>query len=148
MTVRELVFEIGCEEIPARMLARAIAELPALARARLDEARLAYTDVVALGTPRRLALVVRGLAVSQPDLRERVVGPPVSAAFGPDGAPSKAGLGFAAKNGVDPSTLERAEIPGKKGMYVVATRHVVGRPTLEVLPALLTGLITAIPWPK
>jgi len=145
---RDLLLELGTEEIPSRMLARAIADLPALAKARLDDARLSYTDVSALGTPRRLALVVRGLATSQPDLRERVVGPPASVGFGADGAPSKAGLGFAAKNGVDPSTLEQAEVAGKKGKYVVATRHVVGKPTIEVLPELLTGLIAAIPWPK
>lgn len=148
MADRDLLFELGTEEIPSRMLARAIAELPALARTRLDEARLAYTEVAAFGTPRRLALVVRGLAASQPDLRERVVGPPASAGFGPDGAPTKAGLGFAAKNGVDPSTLSAEEVAGKKGKYLVATRHVVGKPTLAVLPELLTGLVGAMPWPK
>ncbi|MBK9032917.1 MAG: glycine--tRNA ligase subunit beta [Myxococcales bacterium] len=148
MASDDLLFELGCEEIPSRMLARALAELPALARARLDAARLTCGDVRALGTPRRLALVVHGLADRQPDLDERVVGPPTSAAFAADGTVTKAGLGFAAKNGVDPSTLERAEVPGKKGTYVVAVRHVPGRSALEVLPALLTELIAAIPWPK
>ena len=144
----DLLFELGTEEIPSRMLARALAELPALAKARLDAARLTYGEVTALGTPRRLALVVRGLADRQPDLDERVVGPPIGAAFAADGTVTKAGLGFAAKNGVDPATLEKAEVPGKKGLYVVATRHVAGQPTLAVLPALLTDLIGAIPWPK
>ncbi len=145
---RELVFEIGCEEIPARMLARALAELPGLARVRLADARLTAAEVVALGTPRRVTLVVRGLPERQPDLRERVVGPPIGAAFGPDGAPTRAALGFAHKNGVDAAALEKAEVPGKKGLYVVATRQVAGRPTLEVLPELLGGLIGALPWPK
>jgi len=145
---RELVFEIGCEEIPARMLARAIADLPGLVRARLDAARLPCRDIVAVGTPRRLTVIVRGLAERQPDLRERVVGPPAGAAFGPDGAPTKAALGFAAKNGVDPATLERGPVDGKKGDYVIATRFVPGQPTLEVLPALLAGLCGALPWPK
>ncbi len=148
MASDELLFELGCEEIPSRMLARAIAELPALVRARLDAARLTSTDVIALGTPRRLAVIVRGLVDRQPDLDERVVGPPVGAAFAADGTVTKAGLGFAAKNGVDPQTLEKAEVPGKKGLYVVATRHVAGQPTLQVLPQLLTELIAAIPWPK
>ncbi len=148
MIGRDLVFEIGCEEIPARMLARALAELPGLARARLDEARLAVRELEAVGTPRRLTLVVRGLPERQPDLRERVVGPPVGAAFGKDGAPTRAAIGFAQKNGVAPEALERAEVAGKKGLYVVATRHVPGRPTFEVLPELLAGLIPAIPWPK
>ena len=148
MADRELVFEIGCEEIPARMLARALADLPALVRARLDAARLPCRDIVALGTPRRLALVIRGLAERQPDLRERVVGPPAGAAFGPDGAPTKAALGFAAKNGVDPATLERGPVEGKKGDYVIATRFVAGQSTLEVLPGLLGALCAALPWPK
>jgi glycyl-tRNA synthetase beta chain len=145
---RDLVFEIGCEEIPARMLQRALAELPGLAKARLDEARLAATEVVALGTPRRVTLVVRGLPERQPDLSERVVGPPIGAAFAADGSPTKAALGFAQKNGVDAASLEKSEVPGKKGMYVVATRHVAGKATFDVLPALLGGLIAAIPWPK
>ncbi|MEZ4402703.1 MAG: glycine--tRNA ligase subunit beta [Kofleriaceae bacterium] len=144
----DLLFELGTEEIPSRMLAKALADLPALVRARLDAARLTYGEVTALGTPRRLAVMVHGLADRQPDLDERVVGPPVGAAFAADGSVTKAGQGFAAKNGVDPATLERAEVPGKKGLYVVATRHVAGQPTLAVLPALLTDLITAIPWPK
>ncbi|HVV86909.1 MAG TPA: glycine--tRNA ligase subunit beta [Kofleriaceae bacterium] len=148
MADRELVFEIGSEEIPARMLARAVAELPGLARARLDAARLPFRDVVALGTPRRLTLVVRGLAERQPDLRERVVGPPAGAAFAADGSPTRAALGFAAKNGVDPSTLERGPVEGKKGDYVIATRFVAGQATAEVLPALLAGLCAALPWPK
>ena len=145
---RELVFEIGSEEIPARMLARVIAELPDLARARLDAARLPCRDVVAMGTPRRLTLIIRGLAARQPDLRERVVGPPAGAAFGPDGAPTRAAIGFAAKNGVDPTTLERSPVEGKKGDYVIATRFVAGQATADVLPALLAGLCGALLWPK
>jgi len=148
VTARDLVFEIGGEEIPARMLQRAIAELPGLARARLEAERLTFADVTALGTPRRLTLVVRGLGDRQADLTERVVGPPASAAFGADGKPTKAAIGFAQKNGVDPATLEKAEVPGKKGLYVVANRHVVGKPTIEVLPGLLAALIPAVAWPK
>jgi glycyl-tRNA synthetase beta chain len=146
--VADLLFEIGGEEIPAKMLARALAELPELARARLTEARLGFRSIRALGTPRRLALVVSGLDARQPDLRERVVGPPASAAFGADGKPTKAAIGFAHKNGVDPSTLEKADVEGKKGQYVVASRFVEGKPAVEVLPGLLAQLIPAIPWPK
>src|SRR5262245_11413860 len=144
----DLLFEIGCEEIPAKFLARALEELPALAKARLDAARLPYEAVRAMGTPRRIALEVRGLADRQPDLRERVVGPPASAAFGADGAPTKAAIGFAQKNGVDPATLEKAPVEGKKGEYVIATRHVVGQPAAAVLAPMLAELIGAIPWPK
>jgi len=76
----DLLFEIGCEEIPAKMLSRALADLPNAVKAKLDAARLEHKSIKVLGTPRRLAVIVKGLAERQPDLREEVVGPPVSAA--------------------------------------------------------------------
>lgn len=144
----ELLLEIGCEEIPARFVSRALAELPALVESKLAAARLAHSGVSVMGTPRRLAIFVRGLAETQPDLREEVVGPPVSAAFGPDGAPTKAGIGFAQKNGVDPAALQKREVAGKKGLYAVAERHVVGQATRGLLPELLAGIVGGISWPK
>ena len=118
----DFLLELGVEEIPSKMLARAIAELPAIVGGKLTAARLEHREVKALGTPRRLAIIVKGLALRQPDLSERVFGPPIAAAFSPDGSVSKAGIGFAQKNGVDPQALEKAEAPGKKGLYVVANR--------------------------
>jgi glycyl-tRNA synthetase beta chain len=144
----DLLFELGCEEIPAKMLARALADLPAAVETKLRDARLTWSSVRALGTPRRIALIVKGLADRQPDLDEEVVGPPVSAAFAPDGSLTKAGQGFAAKNGVAPESLFKKEVAGKKGMYVVAQRHVAGTETRALLPQLLTDLITGIAWPK
>jgi glycyl-tRNA synthetase beta chain len=144
----DLLFELGCEEIPAKMLAKALADLPAAVEAKLGAARLTFSSVRALGTPRRLALIVKGLADRQPDLDEEVVGPPVGAAFDKDGALTKAGQGFAAKNGVAPESLQKKEVPGKKGVYVVARRHVAGTETRALLPELLTELVTQIPWPK
>ena len=144
----DFLLELGVEEIPSKMLARAIAELPAIVGGKLTAARLEHREVKAIGTPRRLAIIVKGLALRQPDLSERVFGPPVGAAFAPDGSVSKSGIGFAQKNGVDPSTLEKAEAPGKKGLYVVANRFVAGASTRELLPALVAEIIAAIPWPK
>nr|MDQ3370300.1 glycine--tRNA ligase subunit beta [Myxococcota bacterium] len=144
----DLLFEIGCEEIPAKMLAKQLVELPALVEKRLAEARLEHQGVRALGTPRRLAVIVKGLVERQPDLNEQVVGPPVSAAFAPDGSVTKAGQGFAAKNGVDPASLVKQEVPGKKGQYAVALRSVVGQDTRGLLPALLADVAKAIAWPK
>ena len=144
----DLLFELGCEEIPAKMLAKALADLPAAITAKLAAARLQHGTVRVLGTPRRLAVIVKALADRQPDLDEQVVGPPVSAAFAADGTVTKAGQGFAAKNGVDPSSLTKQEVAGKKGLYVVATRHVVGHETRALLPELLRELATGIPWPK
>jgi len=144
----DLLFEIGCEEIPAKMLARQLVDFPAFVELRLGAARLEHKGVRALGTPRRLAVIVKQLADRQPDLHEEVVGPPVSAAFAPDGTLTKAGQGFAAKNGVAPESLEKKEVAGKKGMYVVAVRNVVGQDTRGLLPGLLAELAASIAWPK
>jgi glycyl-tRNA synthetase beta chain len=144
----DALFEIGCEEIPAKLLSRALAELPALVEARLGAARLGHAGVRALGTPRRLAVIIKQLAERQPDLNEEVVGPPASAAFAADGSLSKAGQGFAAKNAVDPQALVKREIPGKKGLYVVALRRVPGQDTRALLPDLLTDVARSIAWQK
>jgi glycyl-tRNA synthetase beta chain len=144
----DVLFEIGCEEIPARMLARALLELPGLVEGRLAAARLGHAGVRALGTPRRLAVIVKQLADRQVDLNEEVVGPPVGAAFAADGTLTKAGQGFAAKNGVDPAALIRREVAGKKGQYVVALRSVVGQDARQLLPELLTEVARSIAWPK
>jgi glycyl-tRNA synthetase beta chain len=145
---RELLLEVGTEEIPAKFQARALAELPAQVAARLAQSRIVHGAVRALGTPRRIAVAVAGVVERQPDLRERVFGPPVGAAFGPDGAPTRAAIGFAQKAGVEPAALERAEQPGKKGLYAVADRFVAGQPTAELLPGALADLIAGIAWPK
>ncbi len=144
----DLLFEVGCEEIPAKMLTKALADLPAAVEGKLSGARLTWQSVRALGTPRRIAIIVKGLADRQPDLDEEVVGPPVGAAFAPDGTLTKAGQGFAAKNGVSVESLVKKEVAGKKGMYVVAQRHVAGTETRALLPDLLRDLATGIPWPK
>jgi glycyl-tRNA synthetase beta chain len=130
------------------MLSRALVELPALVEARLTAARLTHDGVRALGTPRRLAVIVKQLADRQPDLSEEVVGPPAGAAFAADGSVSKAGQGFAAKNGVDPAALVKREVAGKKGLYVVALRSVVGQATRGLLPDLLADVARSIAWPK
>ncbi|MDB4964045.1 MAG: glycyl-tRNA synthetase, beta subunit [Myxococcales bacterium] len=144
----DLLFEIGCEEIPAKMLTRQLLDLPGFVEQRLAAARLEHKGVRALGTPRRLTVIVKQLADRQPDLNEEVVGPPVSAAFAPDGTLTKAGQGFAAKNGVAPESLAKKEVAGKKGQYVVAVRNVVGQDTRGLLPGMLSELAASITWPK
>ncbi|HET9993704.1 MAG TPA: glycine--tRNA ligase subunit beta [Kofleriaceae bacterium] len=144
----DLLFEIGCEEIPAKMLASALAALPGQVVAKLAGARLAHGVVKALGTPRRIAVIVQSLADRQPDLDELVVGPPVGVAFAPDGSLSKAGEGFAKKNGVAPDAIAKQEVAGKKGLYAVAQKHVTGEATRALLPAILKELAAGIAWPK
>ncbi|RMH42428.1 MAG: glycine--tRNA ligase subunit beta [Deltaproteobacteria bacterium] len=145
---RELLVEVGTEEIPAGFAAAALADLARRVPERLAAARLAHGAVAVYGTPRRLAVSVVDVADRQPDLAERVVGPPVRAAYDADGRPTKAAIGFAAKNGVDVADLERAEVDGRKGEYVVCTRREAGQPALAVLADLIPSLLSDIPWPK
>ena len=151
MASRSLLFEIGCEEVPAKMLARALAELPAQATALFAKASLPHGDVSAIGTPRRLALIVHGLQDATAAVNEELVGPPVAIAFDAAGAPTKAGLAFASKSGVAPEALRRGPATGpgaKKGEFALATKVVAAKPTAELLPALLAQLIGGIAWPK
>jgi glycyl-tRNA synthetase beta chain len=148
MPPRELLVELGTEEIPAGFLARALGELETMLPAALAAARLEHGAVRVWGTPRRIALSVADLADRQPDLEQRVFGPPVGAAFDKEGKPTRAALGFAEKNRIAPDALERAEQPGKKGEYLVGTVREPGRAAMEVLPELLATLLAAVPWPK
>ena len=142
----DLLFEIGTEEIPASFVPPALRQLEEdLARA-LDDARLEHGEVRAVGTPRRLTVWARGLAARQPDARTQALGPAVQAAFGPDGTPTQAALGFARSQGVDPSALLRVATP--KGERVAAEKVEKGRRTDAVLPALLEGLLPRIRFRK
>lgn len=144
----ELVVELGCEEIPAGFLADALASLEGELPARLADARLAAESTTILGTPRRICLAAKGIPERQPDLAEKVVGPPARVAFDKEGQPTKAAVGFAARNGVDVSELGREEVEGKKGEYVVCTRREAGKSARDVLPAVLAQLFADIPWKK
>jgi glycyl-tRNA synthetase beta chain len=141
----DLLFEIGVEELPASFVEAALQALPDLAVKRLAELRLAHGTISALGTPRRLTLLVRRLAARQPDLAEEVTGPPVKAAF-KDGAPTRAAEAFAQKLGVKVDDLRRAQTP--KGEYLVGTRREAGRSADVLLPDALTAIAMAIPFRK
>ena len=143
---RRLLLEIGCEELPASFVGPALEELAALARAGLAEARLSCDSIRVLGTPRRLALLVEGLADRQEDRTREVLGPAVTVAFDAQGAPTNAAKGFAKGAGVPVESLERARTP--KGEYLMARVHDVGAPLAKVLPALLVSWITGIHFPK
>lgn len=145
---RDLLLEIGSEEIPAGFVTEAITEIAARGAAALDDARLGYESIAVFATPRRLTLSVAGVDDESPELAEEVIGPPAQVAFDADGNPTKAAIGFAGKNGVDVSELSRREVEGRKGEYVVCTRREPGRPAAEVLPERLTALIAELPWPK
>jgi glycyl-tRNA synthetase beta chain len=144
--VGNFVLEIGTEEIPARFLAPALEELAAKGDALLAEYRLEHGVLSVYGTPRRLTLYVRDLAVNQAPLVQEIKGPPQKAAFDLDGMPTKAAIGFARSQGVAVDELV-ARLVGKVE-YVFAVREEAGRPASEVLAELCPRLIAALSFPK
>ncbi len=136
-----LLFEIGTEELPAAHVPRALADLERLAAERLAAARLGFETIEVYATPRRLALVVRGLPEASARVEEERRGPPEKAAF-KDGAPTPAATGFARKAGVDV-----ADLTVKDG-YVWARVVHEGEPTARLLPELLAGLVRDLPASK
>lgn len=139
---RDLLFEIGTEEIPAHVMPHLLENLAQLAETMLKEHRLSYEKVRTLGTPRRAALIVTGLAERQEDINTETRGPSVAIAFDADGNPTKAGAGFARGQGVDPSALIQRD------GYVYASVHESGAATAELLTSLLPDLVRAIPLPN
>ncbi len=144
---RDLLFEIGVEEIPSAALYNAIGQLKTLAVKALDDARLEYAEVRTYGAPRRLVLMVDGLAEVQADQHLKIKGPALRAAFDAEGLPTRAAEGFARGRGIAVEDLVR-EADGVGGEYVYAVIDSVGLPAADVLPALLSGLVTRLDWPK
>lgn len=143
---RDLLFEIGCEEIPSVPLYDALTELKERAAAALDAARLGYSTVTVCGSPRRLTLFVAGLAERQADLSLTVRGPASRAAFDVSGVPTKAAEGFARSRGVAVEDLFVAEAEG--GEYVFAAVEEPGKDAIEILPGLLAAIAGDLDWAK
>jgi len=141
----DFLLEIGTEEIPARMIDAASRELQQRVSDLLKRERLASGEVVALDTPRRLAVLATDISPAQPDLTEQVTGPSTNVAY-KDGQPTPAAHAFAKKAGVDVSRLER--LTTAKGEYLAATITKKGRAASELLSELLPKEINAIYWPK
>ena len=144
---RELLIEIGCEEIPAGWLPGLTRQVATHLDARLKDARL-DTDAPAesYSTPRRLTARVAKLAERQTDHEELVTGPPVSAAYKPDGNPTPAAIGFARKYGVEIGALERSETG--KGTYLAYRVRQRGKATVDVLADVMGGLLRDLTFPK
>jgi glycyl-tRNA synthetase beta chain len=144
---RELLIEIGTEEIPASWLPGLTAQIGVAVEARLKDARLSIDEPVeTYSTPRRLTARVGKIGERQTDLEELVTGPPVSAAFTADGALTPAGAGFAKKQGVPESAIERIKTP--KGEYIGARKHQRGRAAVDVLPDVMAGVLRSLTFPK
>jgi glycyl-tRNA synthetase beta chain len=148
---KSLLLEIGTEELPSSFVDAALAALPGLARAKLEALRLGHGEVRALGTARRLAIVIPALAEKQPDLDEEAIGPPETAAY-KDGKPTKAAEAFATKLGVTVDELvvvERAASGKQKaGRYVSGRKKEKGRDARELLGKSLAEICAEIPFRK
>ena len=144
---RELLLEIGVEELPADWLPELTTQLQQKLAARLKDMRLVPdAPVEAFSTPRRLTARIGRMPERQEDLDETVTGPPVAAAFTASGDPTPAGLGFAKKQGVPFDALDR--VKNDKGEYLAARKHLRGKSTVDALPDLLTGLLRTLAFPK
>ncbi len=142
----DFLLEIGCEEIPARMIDAASQELRERLNRLLQRERLEPTgDIAHLDSPRRLAVVASGIPAAQPDVTEQVNGPSVQVAY-KDGQPTPAGHAFAKKVGVDVSRLDKVNTP--KGEYLAATVTRKGRSAGEILAESLPKEIASLYWPK
>src|SRR5262249_32440518 len=142
----DFLLEIGCEEIPARMINSARQELQRRVSELLQRERLSSNpEVEGFSTPRRLAIVARAVSKLQPDTREQLTGPATKVAFN-NGQPLPPAVAFAKKAGVDVSALERISTP--KGEYLSATVMRKGRAAAEVLSELLGKEIASLYWAK
>ncbi len=145
-TAKELLLEIGTEEIPSGLLSEAIGNLASLARQSLEENRLSFGEIRTLGTPRRLVLLVQDLEEAQQPLSRQIVGPSARAAFDGEGKPTPAALGFARAQGIPWESLTVKTL--ERGDYVVATFEEAALSTAEILPSLLPKIIASLPLPK
>jgi glycyl-tRNA synthetase beta chain len=141
----DFLLEVGCEEIPARMINSASAELRDRVLALLARERLDAHDVTTLDTPRRLCVMASGIAAAQADLTEQATGPSVQIAY-KDGQPTPAAHAFAKKSGINVSQLERVITP--KGEYISARVTKKGRTAAEILSENLPKEIATLYWPK
>lgn len=139
---KDLLLEIGTEEVPAHFMPGILAQLKEKAGAKLAEMRLEYEDITTLGTPRRTALLVKNLAESQTGAQSEYKGPSVSIAFDADGNPTKAAMGFARGKKVDVKDLV------VKDGYVYAVSKEEGKATATLLPEMLKDLIEGLTFPK
>ena len=144
---RELLLEIGMEEIPASWLPGLTTQLGTVLEAKLKELRLSTEDPIeTFSTPRRLTVRSAHISERQTDLEELVTGPPVSAAFGPDGALTPAGAGFVKKQNATEDQIERVKTP--KGEYIGVRKHQRGKAAVDVLPEVLNNVLRGMSFPK
>ena len=138
----DLLFEIGAEEIPAGFMPNILGQLKQLAETKLNDAHLPFESIETYGTPRRLALIVKGLADASAEISERHKGPSASIAYDADGNATKAAIGFARGKGLDV-----ADLVVEDG-YIYAETKTAGVPAKDIVTDMLPQLITGLNFPK
>ena len=146
MALRNVILEIGTEELPSRFLPETLRSLERLSVSALSDNRLGFKDVRTYATPRRLVLHIRELDETQSSSVSLLKGPPLASAYDSKGEPTRAALGFAKSKGVEVDSLGELEVDGVK--YVAAEVREESRRTLDVLPGLLRGLVEGLSFPK
>lgn len=139
---KDLLFEIGAEEIPAGFMPNILGQLKTLAETKFNDAHLPFESIATYGTPRRLALIVKGLADTSAEISERHKGPSASIAYDADGNPTKAAIGFARGKGLDV-----ADLVVEDG-YIYAETKTAGVPAKDIITDMLPQLITGLNFPK
>ena len=139
---KDLLFEIGAEEIPAGFMPNILGQLKTLAETKLNDAHLPFESIATYGTPRRLALIVKGLADTSAEISERHKGPSASIAYDADGNPTKAAIGFARGKGLDV-----ADLVVEDG-YIYAETKTAGVPAKDIVTDMLPQLIIGLNFPK
>ncbi|WP_459837562.1 glycine--tRNA ligase subunit beta [Halanaerobaculum tunisiense] len=143
---KDLLLEIGTEEIPARFMLSTFEQLEELAQEKFSNQRIEVGNIKATGTPRRLVLYLKDVADKQDDLHKEIRGPAKNIAFDEEGNPTKAGSGFAKGQGLTPEELEIRDTDN--GEYVFACSTEQGKNTEELLPEILPEIITDLEFPK
>jgi len=141
-----LLLEIGTEEIPAGYIVPALKQMEALFAEQAKKNRLSIGGMHSTGTPRRLVLFVSGLPQNQGDIVQEIKGPSAKVAFDESGAPTKASVGFASSQGVKAEDMIVKDTP--KGKYCFAVKEIAGKKIFDLLPEMLTSVITSINFPK
>ena len=139
---KDLLFEIGAEEIPAGFMPNILGQLKTLAETKLNDAHLPFESIATYGTPRRLSLIVKGLADTSAEISERHKGPSASIAYDADGNATKAAIGFARGKGLDV-----ADLVVEDG-YIYAETKTAGVPAKDIVTDMLPQLITGLNFPK
>lgn len=139
---KDLLFEIGAEEIPAGFMPNILGQLKQLTETKLNDAHLPFESIATYGTPRRLALIVKGLADTSAEISERHKGPSASIAYDVDGNATKAAIGFARGKGLDV-----ADLVVEDG-YIYAETKTAGVPAKDIVTDMLPQLITGLNFPK